>query len=249
MSSLYEYETVALLAQVEHALQVPKASAPHRLHTTLTYRPQVQSPPGASLADAGPSPPGGGCSAGAPYPVSGCHTLAALYKSPLGAPTYHVPPSGLSRHPLTLPSLSRHRLTPPSLTPPSRAAFLRRPLTPPSHVALSRRLLSHTALPRRPHAVLLSPVNLTPQLPSSPLPTAIVLTPHHSATWTPGHLATRPGHILPTAHTFHMIYFECNAVFSQCSTLTHVSTTLDHVLQSWPGPRASGHSRSTNPCS
>eukprot|EP00966_Prymnesium_polylepis_P274078 6331593-Prymnesium_polylepis.1 len=36
------------------------------------------------------SPPGGGRSAGAPSPVSRCHTLAALYKSPLGAPTHRA---------------------------------------------------------------------------------------------------------------------------------------------------------------
>eukprot|EP00966_Prymnesium_polylepis_P048080 1113624-Prymnesium_polylepis.1 len=62
---------------------------PAQAHTQNVVRcGVVQSPPGASLADARLSPPGGGCWAGGPSPVPEWHTLAALYKSPLGAPTY-----------------------------------------------------------------------------------------------------------------------------------------------------------------
>jgi len=57
------------------ACSLPQTPEPLRVRARC---PRVQSPPGASLLDAGPGPPGGGRSAGAPSAVSLRHTSGSV---------------------------------------------------------------------------------------------------------------------------------------------------------------------------
>ena len=62
-------------------LPAPNPRTP-RVYPTVARCPRVQSPPGASLVDAGLGPPGGGCSAGIPHAVSRCHTSGSVLQVP-----------------------------------------------------------------------------------------------------------------------------------------------------------------------
>ena len=62
-------------------LPAPNPRTP-RVYPTVARCPRVQSPPGASLVDAGPGPPGGGRSAGDPFAVSERHTSGSVLQVP-----------------------------------------------------------------------------------------------------------------------------------------------------------------------
>jgi len=61
------------------ACSLPQTPEPLRVRARC---PRVQSPPGASLLDAGPGPPGGGRSAGDPFAVSLRHTSGSVLQVP-----------------------------------------------------------------------------------------------------------------------------------------------------------------------